>query len=252
MNLRFCTANVYVGNRGLAVGIVRLVLALRPWRPPHSLGLQECSVHWRQLRTLLLYRVEVRGRTPIEHSNPVLVRRGLKRVQRTHQFLGAKGYESDGRWGTHPPRTVTTAFYRTRPRRGRRSVSVAHVNTHFHWVAGLVHEWQNLSWDDLPRVAREYHEHVYRVYQHCDRLLDSYDQVVLTCDGNARPLGSADWEHAVYNVFGRDPHWHVERHGVDCVITSRRGVDDIDVRTVSRGVFGSDDHDALAVRLDRR
>ena len=243
MHVRVATANLFVGNPDPAGGVVKLVNALKPVRPPDSIGIQEGGKHLPELRTLEDYQLVADARGDLfERSNPIL-------VHKRFELLGKEFIPAVKGTGTKetPPRNIAIARY------VKQGVKVSHINTHLHVVPE----------DDLAvravngrvilnRRETQYVRHIEKLLQVIDREREDGFVVVVTADGNTRPRTNVpDWDFALYLALDKRAKLKVERRGVDVVAYDPKQLRKLQRKDVSRSVTGSDDHDAIFISAER-
>ena len=243
MHLRVATANLYVNNEDPAQGVRNLVNALRPVRPPDSIGIQEGGKHLPELRTLEDYQLVADRRGDLfERSNPILVHKRFKLLGK--EFIPAAAGTGTS---TSRPRNIVVARYE------KQGVKVAHINTHLHVVPEDEIALRALNGRVvLNRREMQYVRHVEKLLTLIDRIRDEGFVVFVTADGNTRPRTNVpDWEFALYVALARRGKLKVERNGVDVVAYDTHQVRKLQRRVISRSVTGSDDHDAIFVSAER-
>ena len=227
---------MYMGNHTPGVGINRLVARLRPWRMPDSIGCQEVGRYTNNLHRALGYKVFFKdGTSRYTRSNAILLRRGLRVID--FHFLPAA--EGTGTRVT-PPRSILVLKYK------KRGKKIAHINTHMHVVPEdqLAHTPEN----EYGKAARQYRDHAILLNETILSLKKDGYVVVVTGDMNTRHIdGQGEWKYSVYNHI-KTAGMKTVVHGVDLVAYPVQATL-IDSRVVPKAVTGSDDHDAIAIRI---
>lgn len=243
MRLRIVTANIFVSNPEPRRGVKRLIERL-PWLPPDSLGLQETGLANKKLDALKHYRAYFYHTPEIYlKSNAILVHDRNGRARYFH-VDGARGILGrDGKWGVTPPRTIDGVTYQ------RRRHTITHINTHFHVIPE--DEMRGVSLEEAPLVVKQYVEQVDKLIELAKKYKRLGNIVVITADGNARTHDGYDWHGAVY-VRLENIGMRVVRNGVDIVAYFPTQLRQRGMRIVDKSVFGSDDHDAIALNLTTR
>lgn len=243
MRIRVATANLYVNNEDPAQGIRNLVNALRPTRPPDSIGIQEGGKHLPELRTLEDYQLVADGGGDLfERSNPILVHNRFTLLDA--EFIPAAAGTGTS---TSRPRNIAIARYL------KQGVQVAHINTHLHVVPEDEIVFRGVSGRImLNRRETQYVRHVERLLSEIDRVRDEGFVVFVTADGNTRPRTKVpDWEFALYKALASRGKLKVERKGVDIVAYDAKQVRKLERKEVDRKITGSDDHDAIFISTER-
>lgn len=243
MHVRVASANMFVHNPDPVGGIAGLVRAVRPMRPPDSIGVQEGSDMLPELRQVPDYQLvaDTHG-DRFARSNPILVNKRFEIID-TEFIQAAAGTGTS----TTPPRNIVIAQYL------KQGVKVAHVNTHLHVVPEEDLAARRVAGiPTLNRREKQYVNHVERLVKILGRLRDDGFVVFVTADGNTRPrTGVSDWDFALYVALAKQAKLKVERNGVDIVAYDGKQVKKLERKVISRKVTGSDDHDAIVVATER-
>lgn len=243
MRIRVATANLFVNNEDPAQGVRNLVSAVRPIRPPDSIGIQEGGKHLPKLGTLEDYQlVADRQGDLFERSNPILVHKRF--VLLDAEFIPAAAGTGTT---TSRPRNIAVARYL------KQGVQVAHINTHLHVVPEDEIVFRGVSGRImLNRRETQYVRHIEKLLRLIDKIRDDGFVVFVTADGNTRPRTNIpDWEFALYVALAKRAALKVERNGVDVIAYDEKQVRKLERKVVSRTVTGSDDHDAIFVSTER-